>query len=173
MTNCWVFPNTNGNAMQTRYLEGRRHLVFPTTLLVAGVHEGSNGPVFYSAHALAKSAPRWNGMPILLEHPVGTAADFDVHDRQKVGVIFNTRFDSYKLRAEAWLDEDRLSRVAPDVLAMARRKETVEVSTGLFLDGPFLNGAIQAEELVPDHLALLPGKVGACSVAAGCGMFTR
>jgi hypothetical protein len=85
--------------------------------------------------------------------------------------------DGTKLKAEVWLDEEKLRQISSDVLAAVKASETVEVSVGVFSDEDVEEGEYNGEQYSaiaknhrPDHLALLPGGVGACSVEDGCGI---
>jgi hypothetical protein len=91
--------------------------------------------------------------------------------------------DDPVLRGEAWLDIDRTRAVDPRVLADIEAGRDVEVSTGLTLDeetapdGAVHNGKggptpyrATARNFRPDHLAILPDSVGACSLKDGCGI---
>lgn len=162
-------------------LEGRQHLVVPTVMLTVGVFHGSRGPVLYEAEELRKSAPRWNGKPVVVYHPDmfgdGSASNPQVFNRQKVGVLFNATFDGKRLKAEAWLDVQRLEAVDPRVLRSLRDHRIMEVSTGLFFNDAGLAGTFNgkpydetARGIVPDHLAILPDQIGACSIEDGAGL---
>lgn len=155
----------------TRMLEGRKHYVIPVTMLVVGTHHGSNGPITYTADELKSSARAWNGKPVVVYHPQlngqgVSAADPDIIDRQRIGTIFNTYFDGRRLTAEAWIDAERVEQVDERVADAVRLNQKMEVSTGLYFA---LEGDI-ARNYQPDHLAILPDLVGACSIADGCGM---
>lgn len=167
-------------------LEGRPHLVVPMVMLTEGVHHGSNGPLYYPSEELAKNPGTWNHKPIVLYHPqlngVGiSACDPVVLNSSKCGIVLNTRWDG-KLRSEAWLDETLIDNVDERIRQAVERAELMEVSTGLYTDWEEVpgtwNGAGTEESYVavarnyrPDHLALLPDKVGACSIADGAGLF--
>lgn len=165
-------------------LEGVEHLVVPVVMLTEGVHAGSNGPLYYPAKELGKSQPVWNYRPIVVYHPtmngVGiSACDPEVLNKRKVGVVLNTKWDSKskKLRAEAWLNPTQLSAVDQRIVEALDKEQVVEVSTGLFTDNVEEEGEWNGEAYTaiarnyrPDHLALLPDQVGACSVADGAGL---
>lgn len=172
-----VTHNLNASVRQGT-LHGRTYLVVPVVMLTTGVHNGSNGPLFYPPDELAKTPTIWNLKPIVVYHPgTGTTATSlaELTARQ-VGMIMNTRYDG-KLRAEAWLDPDRLRAVDPRVLAAVENGTVLEVSTGVYTDNQYAPGTWKGQEyeLVarnyrPDHLAILPDKFGACRVADGCGL---
>jgi hypothetical protein len=148
---------------------------------VVGVWSGSNGPLLYTADDLRLSVPHWNGKPVVVYHPDmksnGCAGHPQVFNRQRVGHIFNARFDGKALKAEAWLDPERLKVVSPRVLTAVRRGEIMEVSTGLFTEKNQGSGTFNGKQFVataknhrPDHLAILPDQTGACSIEMGAGL---
>lgn len=165
-------------------LEGREYLVAPMVMITEGVHEGSNGPVFYSENELANPAgvASWNHKPIVVYHPhdlKSSACTEAVIENQKVGVILNTRWDtdSKKLRAEAWLEINRLEKVDKRVLESLENGNIMEVSTGVYTENEMTPGvwndknySMVACNLRADHLAILPDKVGACSTKDGAGL---
>lgn len=166
-------------------LRGRSYLVALLTSIVPGVLPGSKGPLLYREKHIANSVPKWDGIPITVYHPVSpmgdhlSAKDKGVLDRQGVGHLRNSRFDG-KLRHEAWIDEERVKAVDPRVHATLLRGEPMEVSTGLYttnVEGSGThNGRGYTHEAVdyrPDHMALLPDQVGACSNQDGCGLLVN
>lgn len=163
---------------QVKQLEGRDHYVVPMVMLTVGSHSGSNGPVYYPAEELSRSASDWNGRPVVVYHPQlngrgVSAGDPDITNRYKVGTIFNTSFDGHRLKADAWIDVARVQQVDSRVADAIAFNKQMEVSTGLVLDVDEVNtnaGSPIARNYRPDHLALLPDKTGACSLAAGCGL---
>jgi len=157
--------------------------------LVEGVHNGSNGPIFYSTAVLSQHDREWNGVSVTIpQHPVDNqgqpircADDPNVYDRLVVGRVFNAHMDGPRLRAELWLDRDRLRELDPVLLARIQRGEPVDVSTGFIpiaiteTGGTWRNEEYVTEilEMRPDHLAVLPHEVGACSLQDGCGIRNR
>lgn len=162
--------------------QNRAHLVVPVIMMVEGVHHGSHGPLLHLEAELAHCLPSWNGIPISVLHPEieGTPVSAnapDVIDQQSVGRVYNAAFVNGQLRAEAWLDVSRLGEVSPQAMAYIRQGRPLEVSVGVFTDDELTPGDWQGEAYQgiahnhrPDHLALLPGGVGACSWADGCGI---
>lgn len=163
-------------------LEGREHLVIPMVILTEGVHAGSQGPLFYPKDELAKTPVVWNQKPIVVYHPTLngegiSACDPAIVNTRKVGVIMNTRFEGGRLKSEAWIEKDRANAVDERIMAAVDNKEMMELSTGLFVDventtGKWKNEDYQgiARNFRPDHLALLPDQIGACSIADGAGL---
>jgi hypothetical protein len=176
--------------IETRYLENRPHFVVPMVMLTVGVHSGSNGPLFYPPEELERSVPRWAGIPVVaVGHPVKngqgvSAMSPEVFSEQKVGYVFNTAFDGFRLTADAWLDKERLQIVDPALFDRLNRGDTspAEISTGLFTSNTPETGTFNGAEYiavarvhVPDHLAILRHgrERGACSIDSGCGLLVR
>ena len=165
-------------------LEGQPYMVVPMVMLTEGVHNGSGGRLYYPESELEKTPDVWNTKPVVIFHPKKdgqpvSACTPDVLETRKAGLIMNTRYDSAakKLRAEAWLQESRLQKIDDRVLTALEAGTVMEVSTGLFSDRDETPGTYGDQEydaiarnLRPDHLAILPEGVGACSVAAGAGL---
>lgn len=166
-------------------LDGRLHYVVPMVMLVEGVHTGSAGPSLYTAAEIADFYNAWNGVPVTVSHPVDrdgapiSANAPVVIEHQAIGRVFNTAFDESenKLRAEAWIDVQKADQVDPAILAAIRSGSPMEVSTGLFSDSDSTPGEWKGEHydrvvrgIRPDHLALLPNEIGACSIKDGCGL---
>jgi len=163
-------------------LEGRQYTVVPMVMLTEGVHAGSQGPLFYPKDELGKTPVVWNHKPIVVYHPTLngqgiSACNVDVLNKQKVGVVLNTKFEGGRLKAEAWIDKDRANAVDERIMTAVDGKEVMELSTGLFIDVENTTGKWKSEEYQgiarnyrPDHLALLPDQIGACSIADGAGL---
>jgi len=160
----------------------RRHMVVPVVMMTEGVHHGSHGPLLHLADDLAKFPGAWNGIPISVHHPeedgVSVSANQpEVIDSQVVGRVYNTVFDNGKLKAEAWIDEELIKNVSPEAYQYLLLGKPLDVSIGVFTEEEYKSGEWNGEyyEAIahnhrPDHLALLPGGVGACSWADGCGV---
>lgn len=176
--------STITNARRTQF-EGRDHLVAPVVILVEGVHHGSGGPLYYPASSLRASAQFWNGMPLPVNHPTDNGNPISCNSPEttqawSVGRLFNVVYEEQpqpRLRGEVWVDVNRAQLIAPQVLDALSRNTPLEVSTGLFSVDDQISGTWNNEEYVavvrdirPDHLALLPGTTGACSIADGCGV---
>jgi len=166
----------------TVQFEGREHFVVPTVMITVGVHSGSRGPVYYSAENLRNSVDLWNGRPVVVWHPelYGSPVSASTplaFDRQRIGTLFNTRFENNALKSEAWIDPQRVAAIDARVLTAIRKREMMEVSTGLFSQNDTTAGTWNgrpynqtATKITPDHLAVLPTGVGACSIADGAGL---
>ncbi len=162
-------------------LEGRDYTVVPMVILTEGVHKGSQGPLYYPKEELSKTPVVWNHKPIVVYHPTMngegiSACDPVIINSRKVGLMMNTKFEGGKLKAEAWIEKERANVVDERIMTAVEAKEMMELSTGVFVDVEETSGKWKGEDYEgiarnyrPDHLALLPDKVGACSIADGAG----
>lgn len=177
-----ITANLRGDLVRNDKMEGRDYVVVPMVMMVEGVHEGSQGPLYYPAEELGKTPQVWNHKPVVVYHPTingegVSACDPEIITSHKIGVIMNTKFDELgRLTAEAWIEEKRADAVDKRIMKAIRNKKTMELSTGLFTDNEESSGEFNGEkyELIarnyrPDHLAVLPDQIGACSVKDGAG----
>lgn len=157
--------------------EGRDTLVVPVVMIVEGVLNGA----LLSTSEFGKHVESWNDVPVPVLHPEErgqpiSAKRPDVIART-IGRVYNARVDGDKLKAELWIDVEKAKRLGfGELLRDLDAGKTVEVSTGYFSDDLEVSGEMKGAEyttqhinIKPDHLALLPGQIGACSVADGCG----
>ncbi len=174
---------TNLNTTQRRkeMLHGREHYVVPTAILAEGIISGSGGDIFYGNDQLSKWHHAWNHRPMVVYHPTKddkniSACDPVVLNTCGVGITLNTTHGD-KTITESWIDIERCRSVDNRIIDAIENGKPVEVSTGLELDlldekgewngKPYIGKAINHR---PDHLAILPDKVGAYSVKDGGGM---
>ena len=162
-------------------MEGREYLVAPMVMMVEGVHQGSSGPLYYPALELSKTPEVWNHKPVVVYHPTEngqgiSACSPEILTNRKIGLIMNASFEDGKLKAEAWLDVERTKKVDNRIWDAIEANQMMELSTGLFTDLQETEGEWNEEKYTavainyrPDHLAVLPDLVGACSVADGAG----
>ena len=174
----------NLSHQQTRRetLHNKQYIVAPMAMITEGVHNGSGGPLLYREAECKKAAPSWNMKPIVVYHPTIngagiSACDPDVLERQQIGHLMNCRWSGGKLRADAWIEEGRASVIDNRVVEALEDGEMMEVSTGLFTTnvgdpGEWNGEAYNAEAIdqQPDHMAILPDQVGACSIVDGAGL---
>jgi hypothetical protein len=158
--------------------EGREHIVVPVVMICDGVLNGA----LVTQEEYGRHVESWNGRPVPVLHPERngipvSANQPDIIERNTIGLLFNARTDNGKLKADAWLDTQKAARLGyGDLVRQIEAGEVVEVSTGYFADDEARIGTFNGKEyrvihrnIRPDHLALLPGEIGACSVADGCG----
>ncbi len=166
---------------------GRPYLVAPMTLIVPGVLEGSRGKILYEPADVARDPEAWNGMPMVVRHPLApdgrhlSARTPGVLESQGAGDVFGAgNSPTGNLAVEGWFDVEALRRVWADGLSKLQSGQPIELSTGLYLDtvpappGAVYNGRPYthiARNYRPDHVALLPDGPGACSIKDGCGVF--
>jgi hypothetical protein len=169
--------------VRTEVLEGVTYKVVPMVMVVEGVLNGSGGPLYYPSEELSKFPSAWDTKPVVVNHPVknGTsvsACSPEVIQEYKIGMIMNTKWSEKKkkLKAEAWINPVRANEVDPRIMVSINKLKTLELSTGLFTENEETEGEFNGEayEAIarnyrPDHLAVLPDSVGACSVADGAG----
>jgi hypothetical protein len=180
-----ILASASGYTVREELFEGRKHLVVPLVMMVEGVHSGSGGAFYYSAEELATFAVAWNGEPVTVPHPSDadgnpiSANDPQVLEKYCIGRLFNAYFDDdgAKLKAEAWIDVDKAREISPVVLATISSTLPMEVSLGLFFESDGTPGEWKGEQYQgaayhfrPDHVALLPDQIGACSIQDGCGV---
>lgn len=172
------------NGYQTRIetRNGRKYMVAPVTMLVPGVLNGSKGALYYPPEEVARNVAAWNDVKITVDHPTredGRHISASAPGVEDIGHVAGATFNG-KLTAEAWFDVKRTKATAPDIYKALQTGKKLEVSTGLFTkdepapDGAAHNGVAYthiARSYIPDHLAILVGRTGACSVRQGCGVF--
>lgn len=188
-----LIANLSG-PVRTEWRGGIEYRVAPVTMIVPGVLNGSAGPIYYPEEEVTKNPESWNGIPLTVYHPTNgmggmlSARDPDVYERQGVGRVYYSRKSidnatgTGKLVAEAWFEVEAVRRVDPRVLDYLEVGKRIEVSTGLRAvritaqEGSEYKGRAYhsiAVNYEPDHLAILPDQVGACSVADGCGILVN
>jgi hypothetical protein len=171
-------------APRTEMWEGREHLVVPMVALMEGVIHAVNAKTaeFVPAAALAASVNKWKGHPIVIGHPVRDGHQISAHDPEVLakhgcGFIRQAEMKGTKLGMEALIDPARLEKLGRhQLLADLRAGKGCEVSVGAFVTtndkrSAFNGKSYEGEwlEIGPDHTALLPDGIGACSIAMGCG----
>lgn len=164
-----------------KMLENRKHYVVPAVLLVEGVLNGSQGPLYYPSDEIRSAVSLWNGRPVVIYHPTLngmaiSAADPEVVNRQKIGTVFNARMEGNRLLADLWIDVER-AEIDHRVAITLRSGQRMGVSTGLWTENERKQGVFNdrvyravARKHQPDHLAVLPSGTGACSLSMGCGL---
>lgn len=176
------FRTTGSYEIREEELNGDAYIVVPVTMMVQGVHSGSHGAVFHPAEELGKFPASWDGIPITIAHPqVGenyvSANSPSILTEWSCGMVFNTKLDGEKLKSEAWINVEDITTMRPDLLQRIKDLEEIEVSVGVFSDEEDVTGTFNGENYIgiahnhrPDHLALLPDEIGACSLTDGCGI---
>lgn len=178
---------TNKDLVRTETLDGRTYTVAPVIALREGVHNQE----FISYEEITVFVDAWAGRPLPIDHPTDangaaiTANSPKVIESSVVGSLFNVtaKEDIRALAGEIWVDVVKAETVVggAEVLRKLNAGENLEVSTAYytFIDnvpGEWMNpnGTIEKftgsqSNIRPDHLALLPFDLGACSWEDGCG----
>ena len=156
------------------------YLIAPVIAVRAGVLNGQLLP----AEEISKSVAAWDWIPLPIGHPRENGQFISVNRQdildKCIGVFRNPHFDGFSLRGELWLDIAKATNLGGDALATLERiekGEQLEVSTAYNVTqedtstGVFYGQTYEGVQrgLQPDHLALLPYELGACSWADGCG----
>jgi hypothetical protein len=180
-----VFTIAAGVKTRTETYQGREHLVVPVVALVEGVVHALNSkyPEFVAAEEFSRAPTGWNGRPLFYGHPLIKGRPVSGNtpsllEAKSIGIVFNTAVKSSKLTMEAWIDVEKATTVAPELLDRVAASDPIEISVGAFVETDESEGEFEGKkylgawhDLVPDHLALLPeGDEGACSRKMGCGV---
>jgi len=182
-----VTANTKAGTVRREMLEGKMHVVVPCVMMTSGVVTGSHGSLLYPDSEMKKNVQAWNNRPVVVYHPTkdgkpSTAGDPNVLNTQKVGTVLNAEYNATpgkksRWKSEAWINEELGNSLMPEVMEKINKGEMVEVSTGLHTENEKKAGVHNgksysaiAKNYVPDHLAILPTGVGACSIKDGAGL---
>lgn len=165
---------------RTEMMDGQHYLVVP--VIMARNDVVMNGALLPAEEMFPDA---WNGVPVTLGHPSVDGESFLSANQPKVieewcvGRIFNSVVVDGVLKGEAWVQVDKARKIDPKILQHIK-DQPLDVSTGYFADAEPVTGDLNGREysaihrnVRPDHLALLPGEVGACSWGDGCGVRTN
>ena len=169
---------------EVRYqdLEGTTYLVVPIIMMREGVHAGSGGPLYYPPQTFGNNPFSWNGVPVVIDHTyneegIPVSANSPQFASQKVGTIYNTKYEDGVLSGEAWIEDAKLQKISPAAYNAIIARRPLDVSTGSISEINNSPGEWNGEEYtatlagwIPDHMALLPNGTGACSWQDGCGI---
>lgn len=173
------FQANLSNSTRRATYKGREHIVAPVVML----RETVVNKALVTKDELKPHT--WNGTPVTLNHPSDgsgfiSANAPNVLQEVQVGTVFNCYLDGDKLKGEAWIDIADAERVYPGLVSLLEQDVPMNVSTGYFYKANKAKGIHKSKpytavhsDLVPDHFALLPEDVGACSWADGCGVRTN
>lgn len=178
-----TFKAANTYKAEEKEKDGKNYLVVPVVMIREGVHNGSAGAIFHKKERLQNSVESWKNRPVTVGHPVNEDGEYvsvneqGISENWVIGFISNAYMEDDKLKAEAWLEVNRIAAISPITLQLIQESEIMEVSVGVFADEEEEQGIWNNEQYkavannyIPDHLALLPGETGACSVTDGCGI---
>ena len=104
---------------EVRYqdLEGTTYLVVPIIMMREGVHAGSGGPLYYPPPIFGNNPFSWNGVPVVIDHTyneegIPVSANSPQFASQKVGTIYNTKYEDGVLSGEAWIEDSKLQKIS-------------------------------------------------------------
>jgi uncharacterized protein DUF2213 len=162
--------------------EDREYIVAPCVALVPHVLNDD----LVTLEAVANTYQAWNGRPAVLNHPLDadglptSANDPSVLAHSGVGYVWNADINDNRLRVQVWLDVGKCVALGGDarrVLDAVKAGDHIEVSTGYWATMRARRGVHRGraynsttELIIPDHLAMLPNALGACSWGDGCGI---
>ncbi len=165
-------------AIRTHMHDGREMMIIPVVAIVEGVLNGALVP----NEEIEKFVTAWEGVPVPVHHPQINGQHVSsniptVLESRVIGRFHNVKAEGGKLKGELWIDVNKATEKGfADVLETFRSGEMMEVSTAYFADTDQQSGIFNGKRyngihrnLRPDHLAVLPGEIGACSIADGCG----
>lgn len=171
-------------AVRTEMIEGREHLIVPVVALMEGVIHASNSdvPEFVSAELLTRVHRAWEGHPCVVGHPNKNGRQCSAYEDGMLeghgfGTIRLPHMNGKRFGLEAVIDPERLKTLGQlQLLSDLQEGKAVNVSVGAYVvtrpkQGIYNGKSYKAEwvEILPDHLAFLTDKNGACSLAMGCG----
>lgn len=179
---------SRNDLLRTDQLSGKDYLVAPVVPIRSGVHNRE----YVSYEELTVWPEMWSGCVLPIDHPMDenneplTANSPKVMNDSVIGFLFNVvaREDIQGISGELWIDIEKAATVpgGEEVLRKLHAGEKLEVSTGYFtiidnIAGEWRNpknGQVEKftssqSQIRPDHLALLPFDLGACSWKDGCG----
>lgn len=182
----FIFQNlSTGVKAREEILNGSKYLVAPLVMIVPGILNGSRGKGLYLEDQLKPTLHDWNGVPITLDHPLlngnpVSARRPDILRNHWMGNVYNSNFDG-KLRSEGWFHVNATKALSPKIHKALVEGTPFELSTGLNADTEPSNGQLwngkeydfKVVNIKPDHLAVLPDSVGACSLQDGCGVLVN
>lgn len=176
--------STSAPILRRETLDGREYLVAPVILIREQVLNG----ILTLREEITRFVDSWNDIPVPVSHPTDSSGQYilakspDVIRDRVIGRLFNAVWDDEigALRSEMWLDVQKCHDLGGQALQVLKDVEAgrlVEVSTGYMANTEEISGEFNgvpytavARDIHPDHLAVLPNEIGACSVRDGCGV---
>jgi len=148
----------------------------PVVLMTQGVRNGSMGALLWRSDILSQQPERWNGVPVVINHPQINGEFVSVHYNDEteasiIGYVRNAKYCGQSKSLKADIEVNLSSKELPTLQSLK------EVSIGVFSQQKEESGVFNrvsyyavVQSYTPDHLAILKGEVGACSWADGCGI---
>lgn len=169
----------NAAGVSTVSHAGKDYLVVPGV----PVREGVMKNYFVPAKEIIKSIPGWNGTPLTLYHPKQNNGSARVPDPDApiIGYFYNAHWDQTGKRmiGDYWFDVAEANKYedGQKIISMIEQNQMVETSTGYWSEDLKTPGVFNSRaydithiNLLPDHIAVLPRQIGACSLKDGCGV---
>jgi len=169
------------NAFFSTYREVTRdkveYIVVNGVPLVEGVLNGR----FVPSAEFGDFVQDWNDVPVVIHHPQNNYGSAKVPnvDVPVVGRFYNAKLDGTRLVGEFWIEKDKLlaSDTGKAIFDRIQNNKPIEVSTGYHAASLPESGRFNQKpytlidkDIHPDHIAILPDAVGACSIGDGCGL---
>lgn len=178
----------NKSTLRYEKVNGREFAIAPITIYRPRVLTGSKGAKYYPKEEIEKVAEEWNGRPMVVYHPMKggknvSAGHPDIFKKQEIGRVYESQVGKDGSNTvEGWFDVELTKLVDSRIWTALQEGNKIEVSTGLYTDDEDapLNSQIDgvpysqiARNYRPNHLAILPDEIGACSLKDGCGVFNK
>ncbi len=169
--------------VRRKKLHGREYIVAPITIMRPGIMAGNRGPLLYGGEENSRYTRHWNHIPLVIDHPQkGSARTADFLNERGIGFALDSKdLGGGVIQVDGYFDvailKSDLAKHGRRILRGLERGDKLEVSTGL--DGKIHNGEGRYDgqryvgrvtDYVPDHIAVLTTKRGACGVVDGCGV---
>lgn len=173
-----IQEDPDADAVERVTMDGTRFLKAPVVAVRQMVLNGE----FLPADEIEPEV--WEDTPLPVGHPKqnGKPVPFDKSDEASLGKLADTEKESGELRGNLYVNVEKAESLADeeakygDALKQLSNGEALEVSTAYLRDKVDDSGRYEGESynaiqknIRPDHLALLPNDVGACSWQDGCG----
>lgn len=180
MQNINQFTTSNVfNSWEIRERNDKKYLVVNGVAIVEGVLNHR----FVPMDEFGSFVYDWNGVPVVIRHPKQNLGSARVPnpDVKEIGRFYNARLDGdgRRLTGEFWLDKSLMENDSDGqkIMDAVMSNRLVELSTGYFSANDRTPGQYNGKHyrsvdrnIHPDHIAILPDDIGACSVADGCGL---
>lgn len=175
-----IVTNRVDGSTRVETRKGREYLVSPIVILREGVVNGRLVP----GEEIERFVDGWNGRPVPVRHPKRgdeyvSANSLDILDEVVIGNIFNAQYDDGALKGDIWIDVQRAKAMGEElanIVTNLQQNVPYEISSGYWAEGEDVSGEWNGvqynsidRKLVPDHVAILPDEIGACSWSNGCG----
>ena len=159
------------------WLNQNGKVICPIVIAKEGILHGSRGAIFYRSEVLKKYAPKFNNIPLTLNHPifenefVSVNYNEQIQKKYIIGKVSDAFYNHAKKAICGFIE------ICENHELLDFIKTLKEVSMGVFTDEIIEQGTFWGKSyektctyIKPDHVAILAGQTGACSFADGCGL---